>query len=60
MPRYSARVPTRDTSGDLEEMDMPAGSESVLQIAHVRPAAEIVAGIIAEARHVIAHGDRGD
>jgi NAD(P)H-dependent flavin oxidoreductase YrpB (nitropropane dioxygenase family) len=54
MPKYSALVPTRDTRGDLEEMDMPAGSESVLQIADVRPAADIVADIIAEAEHVIA------
>jgi NAD(P)H-dependent flavin oxidoreductase YrpB (nitropropane dioxygenase family) len=60
MPKYSALVPTRDTSGDLEEMDMPAGSESVLQIAHVRPAAQIIADIIAEAQHVIAHGGDQD
>jgi NAD(P)H-dependent flavin oxidoreductase YrpB (nitropropane dioxygenase family) len=61
MPKYSALVPTRDTTGDLEEMDMPAGSESVLHIASIRSAADIVADIVAEAERVIAHGsDRDD
>jgi enoyl-[acyl-carrier protein] reductase II len=56
MPKYSAIVPTRDTQGDLDEMDMPAGSESILAIDQVRPAGEIVADVIADARHVIEHG----
>jgi NAD(P)H-dependent flavin oxidoreductase YrpB (nitropropane dioxygenase family) len=42
MPKYSAIVPTRDTTGDLEEMDMPAGSKSVRAVRAVRPAAAIV------------------
>ncbi|HMG52952.1 MAG TPA: nitronate monooxygenase [Kofleriaceae bacterium] len=42
MPKHSAIVPTRDTKGDLEEMDMPAGSESIRAVHRVRPAAEIV------------------
>lgn len=46
MPKYSAIVPTRDTTGDLEEMDMPAGAKSVRAVRAVRPAAEIVADFI--------------
>jgi enoyl-[acyl-carrier protein] reductase II len=46
MPKYSVMVPTRDTTGDLEEMDMPAGSQSVLAVRAVRPAAKIVADFI--------------
>ena len=42
MPKYSAIVPTRDTVGDLEEMDMPAGSHSLRAIRRVRPASDIV------------------
>jgi enoyl-[acyl-carrier protein] reductase II len=42
MPKYSAIVPTRDTVGDLEEMDMPAGEVSIRAVRRVRPAAEIV------------------
>jgi len=60
MPKHSAIVPTRDTSGDLDEMDMPAGSESVLEIVRVQPAAEIVEEIASEARRLIEEGDRDD
>lgn len=42
MPKYSAIVPTRTTVGDLEEMDMPAGSRSIRDVRRVRPAAEII------------------
>jgi enoyl-[acyl-carrier protein] reductase II len=60
MPKHSAIVPTRDTTGDLEEMDMPAGAESVLEVVGVQPAAEIVAEIAAEAGALLASGDPGD
>lgn len=60
MPKDSAIVPTRDTTGDLEEMDMPAGSESVLEVLSIQPAAEIVAEIVAEARLLLGDGGRGD
>ncbi|WP_437807268.1 NAD(P)H-dependent flavin oxidoreductase [Sorangium sp. So ce1078] len=53
MPKFSAIVPTPDTVGDLEEMDMPAGSESVLSIASVKPAAEIVAEMMTEAQELL-------
>ena len=60
MPKYSAIVPTRDTTGDLEEMDMPAGSESVLETVRVEPAAQILAEIVTEARRLLAEGNRAD
>lgn len=46
MPKNSAIIPTRDTVGDLEEMDLPAGARSVQAVRAVRPAAEIVADFI--------------
>jgi NAD(P)H-dependent flavin oxidoreductase YrpB (nitropropane dioxygenase family) len=53
MPKYSAIVPTRDTTGDLEEMDLPAGSESVLETVRVQPAAEIIEEIVTEASRLL-------
>ena len=50
MPKYSAFVPTRDTTGDLEEMDLPAGATSIYAVRRVRPAAEIVEEFIDGAR----------
>jgi enoyl-[acyl-carrier protein] reductase II len=49
MPKYSAFVPTRDTTGDLEEMDMPAGAKSILSVRKVKPAADIIEDFIDEA-----------
>jgi enoyl-[acyl-carrier protein] reductase II len=60
MPLHSAIVPTRDTQGSLDEMDMPAGAVSVRAVRRVRPAAEIVEDFIAGARDAIACGDRDD
>jgi enoyl-[acyl-carrier protein] reductase II len=60
MPKYSAIVPTRDTSGDLEEMDMPAGSRSVKAVRAVRPAAAIVDDFIAGGRDACDRGDDDD
>lgn len=53
MPKFSAVVPTPDTQGDFEEMGMPAGEESVKRIHDIRPAGEIVAEMMATARHLI-------
>lgn len=53
MPKFSAIVPTPDTVGDLEEMDMPAGSESVLVVKSIKPAAEIVGEMMAEAQAIL-------
>lgn len=50
MPKYSAIVPTPDTTGDLEEMDMPAGAKSINAVRAVRPAAAIVNDFIDGAR----------
>jgi len=60
MPKYSAIVPTRETTGDLEEMDMPAGSESVLEVLRVQPAAEIIEEIVTEASRLLEEGNRDD
>ncbi|MBC7975584.1 MAG: nitronate monooxygenase, partial [Myxococcales bacterium] len=50
MPKYSAIVPTRDTVGDFDQMDMPAGSKSIRAIRCVRPAAEIIDDFIEGSR----------
>lgn len=60
MPLHSAIVPTRDTHGSLDEMDMPAGSVSVRAVRRVRPAAEIVEDFIDGARDALERGDLGD
>jgi enoyl-[acyl-carrier protein] reductase II len=60
MPKYSAIVPTRDTTGDLEEMDMPAGSRSVLAVRNIRPAAAIVDDFIDGARRALEHDARAE
>lgn len=60
MPKHSAIVPTRDTKGDLEEMDMPAGSESVRAVRKVRPAASIVEDFIDEGREACERDDDDD
>ena len=59
MPKYSAVIPTRDTQGDLEEMDMPCGAESVLHVSGEPSAAEIVAEIVSEAAEILASGYSG-
>jgi hypothetical protein len=41
-------------------MDMPAGSESVLETVRVEPAAGIVEEIVTEARRLLAEGHRDD
>ena len=60
MPLHSAIVPTRDTQGDLDEMDMPAGAVSVRAVRRVRPAADIVEDFVAGAREAIERDDRDD
>jgi enoyl-[acyl-carrier protein] reductase II len=53
MPRFSALPPTPDTTGDFDAMGMPAG-ESVQHIRDIKPAAQIIAGMMTEARELIA------
>ena len=47
MPKFSAMVPTPETSGDFEEMCMPEG---VRVIKGIKPAGQIVADMMAEAQ----------
>lgn len=53
MPKFSIMIPTPDTVGDFEEMNMPAGSDSVKAITSVKPAAQILAELVAEAQAVL-------
>jgi len=53
MPKFSAVVPTPETEGDLHEMGLPAGAESVKLIKRVEPAADIVNGMMIEAQELI-------
>ncbi len=52
MPKFSALLPTPDTTGDFEEMCLIAG-ESAGLIHEVRPANEIIATMMHEAKHII-------
>jgi len=54
MPKFRAVIPTPDTIGDFEEMSMPAGEESVKLIKAIKPAAQIVEAMMAEARALLA------
>lgn len=53
MPTFSALPPTPDTTGDFDAMGLPAG-EGVHPIRDVKPAAQIVADMMAEARSILA------
>ncbi len=52
MPPFSALPPTPDTTGDFDAMGMPAG-EGVQHIRDIKPAAEIVADLMREARSIL-------
>ena len=54
MPKFSAIVPTPDTSGDFEEMGLPAGADSVKVIKRIQPAAQIVQEMMMDAQQLIA------
>jgi enoyl-[acyl-carrier protein] reductase II len=54
MPKFSAIIPTRDTVGDIDEMWLPAGSTSTGLIREIRPAAQIIAHMVEEARTALA------
>jgi enoyl-[acyl-carrier protein] reductase II len=56
MPNHSAIVPTRDTEGDFDQMDMPAGSESILLVDGVQTASEIIQEVVTEAQDLLAQG----
>lgn len=52
MPKFSALLPTPETTGDFEEMMLVAG-ESAGLVKEIQPAAEIVREMMDEARHII-------
>jgi NAD(P)H-dependent flavin oxidoreductase YrpB (nitropropane dioxygenase family) len=52
LPKFSAMLPTPDTTGDFEEMCMAAG-ECAKQIKEVKPATQIVHDMMAEALFII-------
>jgi enoyl-[acyl-carrier protein] reductase II len=54
MPKFSVIIPTRDSTGDFDEMCLLAGAESSPLIKSVKPAAEIVAQMAAEAAALLA------
>ncbi len=58
LPKHSAIVPTRATTGDLEEMDMPAGSDSAALVQRIEPAADIVRELVRDATAALAHAER--
>jgi enoyl-[acyl-carrier protein] reductase II len=53
MPKFSVALPTRDTLGDFEEMALFAGGVSAGLINDIKPAAEIVADMAADACAII-------
>jgi NAD(P)H-dependent flavin oxidoreductase YrpB (nitropropane dioxygenase family) len=53
MPKFSAILPTRETTGDFEEMWLAAGGVSAALIREVKPAAQIIAHMVAEARQIL-------
>ena len=53
MPPFSAVVPTPDTTGDFDLMGFPAGEDSVRKIKALKPAAQIIAEMMAEAQEIL-------
>jgi NAD(P)H-dependent flavin oxidoreductase YrpB (nitropropane dioxygenase family) len=53
MPKFTAVLPTRETTGDFEEMCLAAG-ESAGLVRRIEPVAEIVDEMMSEARRIIA------
>lgn len=52
MPRFSAILPTPETSGDFEEMCLPAG-ESAALVTAIGSASDVVLLISMEAERII-------
>jgi NAD(P)H-dependent flavin oxidoreductase YrpB (nitropropane dioxygenase family) len=59
MPAFSAAVPTPDTRGHFDEMGFPAGEDSVQKIKSIKPAAAIVADMMADARDILTRVKEG-
>ena len=60
MPKFSVILPTRDTTGDWDQMAWTDGIASAEQIFDVLPAAQIVTDMSAEALAILAAGCGGE
>jgi NAD(P)H-dependent flavin oxidoreductase YrpB (nitropropane dioxygenase family) len=56
MPKFSVILPTRDTTGDFDQMAWTAGIASAEQIFDIKPAAQIVTDMASEARAILELG----
>ncbi|MDQ1491461.1 MAG: nitronate monooxygenase [Actinomycetota bacterium] len=56
MPKFSVIIPTRDTTGDFDEMCLLAGAESSPLVTSVQPAAAIVAEMASDAARILNPG----
>jgi enoyl-[acyl-carrier protein] reductase II len=52
MPKFSALVPTASTTGNFEEMCLPAG-ESASMVKDIQPVATIIKDMMGEAKRII-------
>ena len=52
-PFQRCRTLTPDTTGEFDLMGFPAGEESVRKIKALKPAAEIIVQMMAEARDIL-------
>jgi enoyl-[acyl-carrier protein] reductase II len=59
MPKFSVILPTRDTTGDYEEMAWTAGIVSAQRIYEILPAAQIIEEMVEDAHRILSsgHGD---
>jgi NAD(P)H-dependent flavin oxidoreductase YrpB (nitropropane dioxygenase family) len=53
MPKFSAVLPTPDTTGDFEQMALPGGQESAPLVNDIKPAAEIVVEMMQGAKAIL-------
>jgi enoyl-[acyl-carrier protein] reductase II len=60
LPKFSVILPTRDTTGDFEEMAWTAGIVSAAKIHDVRPAAKIIEDMVDQARDLLEDEAEGD
>ncbi len=60
MPKFSVILPTRDTTGDFEEMCWTAGIASAERIFEVKTAAEIISDMVEGARAALEDGQGQD
>jgi NAD(P)H-dependent flavin oxidoreductase YrpB (nitropropane dioxygenase family) len=53
MPKFSAVLPTPDTTGDFEQMCLPAGLQSAPLVKDIKPAGEIVVEMMRDAQAIL-------